>query len=257
MLRMLEEVLASTIRKFFFCSWLMCPIPARRSPVTESCIERLLAMGTLRRQWQRENSCLWRAERRTSFYGCAAARQDGRGGGVVAQFRQEGEFAPSAGIVWKFPAHQQKTCSRDVFRVSCPYRQSLLKKYFRVCVFVGLIQFECRGYPQSLGINLPSWPVLLSTMSRNGGQHILLAIMPSQFSPCSGLTISSYNWYSTFSRPAFAYFFQLPQDPTKPPVIFHLFPWVGSMVTYGMEPYKFFMNARAKVCLSFLAKSKQ
>jgi sterol 14alpha-demethylase len=40
---------------------------------------------------------------------------------------------------------------------------------------------------------------------------------------------------------------QLPQDPTQPPVIFHLFPWVGSMVTYGMEPYKFFTNARAKV----------
>ena len=40
---------------------------------------------------------------------------------------------------------------------------------------------------------------------------------------------------------------QVPQDPTKPPVIFHFFPWVGSMVAYGMEPYKFFNNARAKV----------
>lgn len=29
-------VLVSTIRKFFFWSLLICPIPARRSPVTES-----------------------------------------------------------------------------------------------------------------------------------------------------------------------------------------------------------------------------
>jgi hypothetical protein len=40
---------------------------------------------------------------------------------------------------------------------------------------------------------------------------------------------------------------QLPQDPSKPPVIFHLFPWIGSMVEYGMEPYAFFNKARAKV----------
>ena len=43
---------------------------------------------------------------------------------------------------------------------------------------------------------------------------------------------------------------QMPQDPTKPPMIFHLFPWVGSMVIYGMEPYKFFINAREKVTLT-------
>jgi len=29
-------ILASTMRKFFFWSWVICPIPANSSPVTES-----------------------------------------------------------------------------------------------------------------------------------------------------------------------------------------------------------------------------
>ena len=32
-----KNVLASTIRKFFFCCGLMCPIPANSNPVIESC----------------------------------------------------------------------------------------------------------------------------------------------------------------------------------------------------------------------------
>jgi sterol 14-demethylase len=40
---------------------------------------------------------------------------------------------------------------------------------------------------------------------------------------------------------------KVPQDKTKPPMVFHFFPWVGSMVIYGMEPYKFFTKYRAKV----------
>src|SRR5277367_478222 len=75
--------------------------------------------------------------------------------------------------------------------------------------------------------------------------------MPWQYSRFYGLTISSANWYPVSSNVFVD--FEVPQDTSKPPVIFHLFPWVGSMVTYGMEPYKFFINARAKV--SHLSKS--
>jgi len=35
--RLARKILASTTRKFFFWSWVMCPIPARSNPVTESC----------------------------------------------------------------------------------------------------------------------------------------------------------------------------------------------------------------------------
>jgi hypothetical protein len=33
----------------------------------------------------------------------------------------------------------------------------------------------------------------------------------------------------------------------EPPVVFHLFPIIGSTITYGMDPYKFFSECRDKV----------
>lgn len=36
----------------------------------------------------------------------------------------------------------------------------------------------------------------------------------------------------------------LPSDSSKPPVVFHIFPFVGSMITYGMAPYEFFAKQR-------------
>ncbi len=35
--------------------------------------------------------------------------------------------------------------------------------------------------------------------------------------------------------------------PHAPPVVFHWFPFVGSTISYGIDPYKFFFNAREKV----------
>ncbi|OQO07713.1 Eburicol 14-alpha-demethylase [Cryoendolithus antarcticus] len=32
----------------------------------------------------------------------------------------------------------------------------------------------------------------------------------------------------------------------EPPVVFHLLPWIGSTVTYGIDPYAFFFKCRAK-----------
>jgi len=37
------------------------------------------------------------------------------------------------------------------------------------------------------------------------------------------------------------------KKPTEPPVVFHWIPFIGSTVTYGIDPYKFFFSCRAKV----------
>ena len=38
-------------------------------------------------------------------------------------------------------------------------------------------------------------------------------------------------------------------DPNKPPVVFHIFPFFGSTVVYGIDPYKFFFACQEKVQL--------
>ena len=37
------------------------------------------------------------------------------------------------------------------------------------------------------------------------------------------------------------------RNPKEPPVVFHLFPIIGSTITYGIDPYKFFFANRKKV----------
>jgi sterol 14-demethylase len=37
------------------------------------------------------------------------------------------------------------------------------------------------------------------------------------------------------------------KNPNEPPVVFHWFPIIGSTITYGIDPYKFFFECRAKV----------
>jgi len=37
------------------------------------------------------------------------------------------------------------------------------------------------------------------------------------------------------------------KDPTKPPVVFHWFPIIGSTISYGIDPYKFFDDCKEKV----------
>jgi sterol 14alpha-demethylase len=37
------------------------------------------------------------------------------------------------------------------------------------------------------------------------------------------------------------------KNPNEPPVVFHWFPVIGSTITYGIDPYKFFFDCRAKV----------
>ncbi|EMR10923.1 hypothetical protein PNEG_01069 [Pneumocystis murina B123] len=36
------------------------------------------------------------------------------------------------------------------------------------------------------------------------------------------------------------------KDPSKPPVVFHWFPFIGSTIQYGLDPYKFFQKQKKK-----------
>ena len=36
------------------------------------------------------------------------------------------------------------------------------------------------------------------------------------------------------------------RDPSKPPVVWHLLPVLGSTITYGMDPFDFFFSCREK-----------
>lgn len=42
---------------------------------------------------------------------------------------------------------------------------------------------------------------------------------------------------------------------TRPPLVFHWIPFLGSTVSYGMDPYKFFFACREKVRCSFLVSA--
>jgi sterol 14-demethylase len=47
-------------------------------------------------------------------------------------------------------------------------------------------------------------------------------------------------------------------NPLRPPVVFHIFPVIGSTIQYGMDPYKFFFDCRAKYgdCFTFILLGK-
>lgn len=40
------------------------------------------------------------------------------------------------------------------------------------------------------------------------------------------------------------------KNPNEPPVVFHWFPILGNTIMYGMDPYKFFFDCKAKVCVA-------
>ena len=41
----------------------------------------------------------------------------------------------------------------------------------------------------------------------------------------------------------------LVKDPKEPPLVFHWVPFIGSTITYGIDPYKFFFSCREKVLI--------
>jgi sterol 14-demethylase len=47
-------------------------------------------------------------------------------------------------------------------------------------------------------------------------------------------------------------------NPHRPPMVFHLVPLIGSTIQYGMDPYKFFFDCRAKYgdCFTFILLGK-
>ena len=38
-------------------------------------------------------------------------------------------------------------------------------------------------------------------------------------------------------------------NKSEPPLVFHWIPFLGSTISYGMDPYKFFFSSREKVTL--------
>lgn len=48
-------------------------------------------------------------------------------------------------------------------------------------------------------------------------------------------------------------------NPHRPPVVFHIFPFIGNTVEYGIDPYKFFFRCRAQYgdCFTFVLLGKQ
>lgn len=40
------------------------------------------------------------------------------------------------------------------------------------------------------------------------------------------------------------------KNPNEPPVVFHWVPLIGSTISYGIDPFKFFFACREKVCLA-------
>ena len=36
------------------------------------------------------------------------------------------------------------------------------------------------------------------------------------------------------------------RDPNEPPLVFHLVPFIGSTIVYGIDPFKFFFSSREK-----------
>lgn len=48
------------------------------------------------------------------------------------------------------------------------------------------------------------------------------------------------------------------KNPNEPPVVFHWFPLIGNTITYGMDPYGFFFDCKAKVpCPDIVGPSTQ
>lgn len=42
---------------------------------------------------------------------------------------------------------------------------------------------------------------------------------------------------------------------SEPPLVFHWVPFIGSTITYGIDPYKFFFNCRKQVCRRLAPRS--
>ncbi|PKY01321.1 14-alpha sterol demethylase Cyp51B [Aspergillus campestris IBT 28561] len=80
---------------------------------------------------------------------------------------------------------------------------------------------------------------------------LLAAILSNICEHCSNLSLSVLVGIGLFAVVAISVFVNvfrqlLFKNPNEPPVVFHWFPFVGSTISYGMEPYKFFFDCRKK-----------
>ena len=75
--------------------------------------------------------------------------------------------------------------------------------------------------------------------TREASSASLLTRVPFLLSTCLLLGMSTILW--TVLQQMFF------KNRNEPPVVFHWFPIIGSAVTYGMDPFKFFFDCQAKV----------
>ena len=70
------------------------------------------------------------------------------------------------------------------------------------------------------------------------------------FSDSSILSIVTASFFGVFVLAIVVNVLQqlLVKNPNEPPIVFHWVPFIGSTITYGIDPYKFFFSAREKVC---------
>lgn len=47
------------------------------------------------------------------------------------------------------------------------------------------------------------------------------------------------------------------KKPNEPPLVFHWVPFIGSTVTYGIDPYSFFFSCREKVIECCVLRDKE
>lgn len=81
---------------------------------------------------------------------------------------------------------------------------------------------------------------LLDVVSGHASQHFSQLSTASQI----GALFFTFIAVSVFVNVAKQLLFK---NPNEPPVVFHWFPIIGSTVTYGMDPPRFFVENRNKV----------
>ena len=81
---------------------------------------------------------------------------------------------------------------------------------------------------------------------------LLAVVLDSLCERCSNTSVLVVLGFGLLSLLAVSVIFNILRqlffkNPNEPPLVFHWFPFIGSTISYGMDPYKFFFDCRAKV----------
>ncbi|PYH60226.1 cytochrome P450 [Aspergillus niger CBS 101883] len=80
---------------------------------------------------------------------------------------------------------------------------------------------------------------------------LLAVVLDSLCERCSNTSVLVVLGFGLLSLLAVSVIFNILRqlffkNPNEPPLVFHWFPFIGSTISYGMDPYKFFFDCRAK-----------